>query len=125
MTKHNMKESSWKMGINQFSDVTKEEFIKNYLGELKSQNNNRDYDRSVTLGATDWVAAGGVTSVKNQGSCGSCWAFAATAVHESYQILKNKRGNDLNLSPQQLMDCSTGSPYENHGCGGGYASHGL
>lgn len=65
--------------------------MKNHLGELAPTDSSKNYDKSITVGATDWVNAGVITSIKNQGSCGSCWAFASTAVHESYQILKNKR----------------------------------
>lgn len=125
MMAHNTQTTSWKMGMNEFSDLTEEEFKKNHLGELSSDASSKNYDKSITVGAVDWVAKGVITSVKNQGSCGSCWAFAATAVHESYQVLKNKRDVSINLSPQQLVDCSTDGPYENHGCGGGYASHGI
>lgn len=125
MARHNTQRLGWAMGLNQFSDVSQEEFVKNYLGELPPVAANMDYDKSITVGAVDWVARGVITSVKNQGSCGSCWAFAATAVHESYQVLKNKRDVSINLAPQQLVDCSTGNPYNNGGCGGGYASHGI
>lgn len=53
--------------------------------------------------------------IKNQGSCGSCWAFTATANMEV--IYKYETGNDIWLSEQQLLDCSSG--YGNNGCGGG------
>ena len=63
----------------------------------------------------DWVALNKVSAIKNQGLCGSCWAFSSTGAVESlYSIEKNK--NSL-LSEQQLVDCS--SSYGNNGCSGG------
>lgn len=61
----------------------------------------------------DWREQSGVTPVKNQGQCGSCWAFAATAVIES-QVLINS-GLEVDVSEQQLVDCTPGSS----GCNGG------
>lgn len=63
----------------------------------------------------DWRVRGVVTSIKNQGPCGACWAFAATAQIESYLLLKS--GLNVSLSNQQLIDCS--QPYGNIGCSGG------
>ncbi len=63
----------------------------------------------------DWRDHGGVTSVKNQGSCGSCWAFGATAELESYILINY--GQNLNLSEQQVMDCN---PWD-RGCDGGWS----
>lgn len=127
MAKHNADATqTWKMGENQFSDLTKEEFVKLYLGELAVE--VRELDEPVNIGFTegvDWRTKGVVTKVKNQGQCGSCWAFGATAAHESYQIQFKNQPNTIDLSEQQLVDCSTGSPYENNGCNGGYGVRAL
>ncbi len=62
---------------------------------------------------------GYVTPVRNQGQCGSCWAFAATAASESLFALANNKM--ANFSEQQLVDCS--GDYGNNGCGGGLATN--
>jgi C1A family cysteine protease len=127
MEKHNADSTqTWQMGVNQFSDLTKEEFVQTYLGEMNSE--VREINQPVNAGFTvevDWRTKGIVTKVKNQGQCGSCWAFGATASHESYQVQFKGQPNTIDLSEQQLVDCSTGSPYENNGCNGGYGVRAL
>ena len=67
--------------------------------------------------AFDWRAQGGVTSVKNQGSCGSCWAFGTVGPLEAN--IKIKDGVEKNLSEQYLLSCNT----DDWGCGGGWWAH--
>ena len=65
--------------------------------------------------STDWREKDVITNVKNQGKCGSCWSFSATGSIEAIHAIKT--GTLLNISEQQLIDCSV--DYGNHGCQGG------
>jgi C1A family cysteine protease len=67
------------------------------------------YLMSAPSGSFDWRSFGGtnyVTKVRDQGSCGSCWAFAATAGIESYVLLHGNYDSSLNLSEQIVLSCS-------------------
>merc|ERR1719456_604148 len=61
----------------------------------------------------DWVAKGGVTSVKNQGQCGSCWAFSTVGALEGAMHASGRKM--VNLSTQHLVACD----HVDHGCHGG------
>merc|ERR1712228_901294 len=62
-----------------------------------------------------------ITPIKNQGQCGSCWAFSATEAIESQLAIKGGEGYSIELSPQQIASCtpSTGT-YGCLGCNGGF-----
>jgi len=67
------------------------------------------------LGDVNWNHSKKVSPVKDQGQCGSCWAFSATGAIESALLIKNITAN---LAEQQLVDCS--GAYGNYGCNGGW-----
>ena len=71
--------------------------------------------------SVDWRLTEAVTPIKNQGQCGSCWAFSATEAVESQAILKSGGKADMTLAPQQIASCAppTGQ-YGCQGCNGGF-----
>ena len=110
---HNNGKSSYTKGINQFTDLTKDEFKETFLGlktfpsSLSSAVRSVKAERNITRQLPDsvnWVEAGAVTGVKNQGACGSCWAFSLTSQVESYNFLAT--GELVELSTQQVTSCT-------------------
>jgi C1A family cysteine protease len=113
---------TYDMGLNQFSAYTDAEFVSIYLNPKPYNPEWENVDTTYTkVGADiDWTTKGMVSPVKNQGQCGSCWAFSAVACLESFGLAK---GVTAYLSEQQLVDCSR--KYGNQGCSGGFNYQGL
>ena len=120
---HNEGNFSWTMDVNQFADLTADEF----KSTVVSGSFRRGEQRNTTVGvrglwsradlpaSVNWTAKGAVTPVKNQEQCGSCWAFSTTGSVESAWFLA--KGTLPSVSEQQLVDCSTAEG--NQGCNGG------
>eukprot|EP00727_Mastigamoeba_balamuthi_P014344 m51a1_g9534 hypothetical protein (508) ;mRNA; r:810729-812800 len=108
-------------GLTKFADLTKEEFARRYLNikvpeglTRLEEHLRRRISRPVADLPSSWIAPT-VTPVRDQGQCGSCWAFATAAVMESAWL--KSTGNMTQFSTQQLVDCDTAS----QGCSGGNA----
>jgi len=111
-------------GLNKFSDLSPEEFAQNVLmdpfrptaKDVKQQ--SLLTPRTVSIPATfDWRERNVVTAVKDQGQCGSCWAFSVTENVESVWMINKKITNVTMepLAPQQIVDCDDSDA----GCSGG------
>jgi len=120
---HNLDHTqNFTMGINQFSDLTPQEFKDQYVGGLKTEVGSygcKTFSSSASgaPSSIDWRSKGAVTTVKDQGQCGSCWTFSATAAIEGAMAIT--KGQLIDLAEQQLVDCATGISYGSHGCSGG------
>merc|ERR1719341_395252 len=109
---------SYTVGITQFSDLTHQEFVSTYLGYKPMSAPVTNVTARISRELPDsvnWVEAGAVTDVKNQGQCGSCWAFATTEQIESYAQINT--GELMDLSAQQVTSC-TPNPVQCGGVGG-------
>jgi len=111
-------------GVNQFADMTPEEFSGAYLGRVAGNwtamkiKHPTSHDFAAVRATTDsinWCDLGACTAVKDQGQCGSCWAFGGTESVESDYFIRF--GTLYDLSPQQPTSCDTGCG----GCAGGNA----
>jgi len=113
-------------GVTRFSDMSPEEFAKQYLSGLnitaglESMQSATKWEPSKLAApvTVDWNAAGKVTPVRDQGQCGGCWAFSACEEIESQLVIKGwTTAPNIVLSRQQLIDCDTTN---DHGCNGGF-----
>jgi len=107
-----------KVGINKFADMTHEEF-KLYTGLNKVARKSHEQTHSVENvrdADIDWQAKGAVAKVKDQGQCGSCYAFSGICALEGLYVVK---GSPLTtFSEQEIVDCS--KSFGNDGCDGGW-----
>ncbi|XP_017689191.1 PREDICTED: cathepsin L1-like isoform X4 [Lepidothrix coronata] len=107
--------------MNHFGDLTNEEFKRLLNGFIPAQQEElgpvfRASETLKTPVRVDWRAKGYVTPVKNQGFCGSCWAFSATGALEG--LMFKRTGKLVVLSEQNLIDCTR--KLGNRGCCGGH-----
>lgn len=123
IAQENSKNTEFQLGINQFADLLTSEWSSTYFGMAKPASPYGDLPylgrhevRNSTLpNSVDWTTKGAVTPVKNQGSCGSCWAFSTTGSLEGAWEIAT--GQLVSLSEQQLVDCA--GSFGEQGCGGG------
>merc|ERR1712232_445239 len=117
----NNRNLSYTLGVNQFADLSADEFAAQYTGLRKPEKVWGDspylgkdtYSGKALESSIDWTTKGAVTPVKNQGSCGSCWSFSTTGSLEGAWEIAT--GNLVSFSEQQFVDCDK----VDQGCNGG------
>jgi C1A family cysteine protease len=131
ITQHNNQNLSYTLGHNQFSHLSVEEYREyvklglNKPAELTGPDaiHEAPADVSANPASVNWVTAGAVTGVKDQGQCGSCWSFSTTGAIEGANAIKTKTTGSAikSFSEQHLVDCDNLSHHfgRDHGCSGG------
>nr|KYP67743.1 Vignain [Cajanus cajan] len=116
----------YKLSINHFADQTNEEFVAFHNGfkrphglRIATQTPFKYENVTDVPTSVDWRKKGAVTPIKDQGQCGSCWAFSTVAATEGiHQITTGKL---VSLSEQELVDCD----HVDYGCDGGFMEDGF
>jgi len=127
----NREHSAATFALNAFADLTWEEFRSTYVGGFKPALEQQweglphlgthQYSGADLPDEIDWTTKGAVTPIKNQGQCGSCWAFSAIgALEGAWEIASGKL---VPLSEQELVDCSHNGV--DQGCHGGLMNGGF
>lgn len=114
------------VGITKFMDLTKQEFRNTYLNlkvslldQLKAKSGKFQVNNNAAPASFDWRQQGAVGAVKDQGQCGSCWAFSTVANLEGLYHIRNNQS--VVLSEQSLVDCDK----VDSGCNGGLMENAL
>jgi cathepsin H len=125
---------TWKKGISGYTDMTEKEFDDHFHLSLSQKSTGDPQSCSATdkrmsvavpngmaprPDSWDWREHNGVSPVKNQGQCGSCWTFSTVGTLEAHSLIQF--GSFTPLSEQQLVDCA--GAFDNYGCNGGLPSH--
>ncbi|KAL0907324.1 hypothetical protein M5K25_021725 [Dendrobium thyrsiflorum] len=124
---NNRKDVPYKLSLNKFADLTNQEFRSTFASSrinhhraLRGSRRGGDsfmyesLDLHSLPSSVDWRQKGAVAPVKDQGQCGSCWAFSTVVAVEGINQIKTN--NLVSLSEQELIDCDT---EQNSGCNGG------
>lgn len=131
IVEHSRTPRNYTVEINEFADLTLYEFRQKFGGLnmntrlLKNNVDNSHYLGMHKISGTnpqnvDWVSAGAVTPVKDQGQCGSCWSFSTTGAMEGSHFIQS--GNLVSFSEQQFVDCDHNGDM---GCDGGLPSQAI
>ncbi|CEO95140.1 Peptidase C1A papain C-terminal domain-containing protein [Plasmodiophora brassicae] len=133
VNQHNAKNSTWKLAVNRFADLTDKE-IRSYMGITLPSTRDKNWDalqahtRTAQVEADairktsflDWTTVPGVVSpVKDQGPCATCWAFATAGALEGAWALSRNLSSATDLSAEMLADCTYQRASPNETCTAG------